>query len=98
MEALEHTLRRSLERMAERLAAEPTDMAVLQNLEVALDLLHSLPFKLNLRKVQNLFYAMLGTVYPDFKKKSEQGDTKSREWIGHFLSLGERLSVRIIDT
>jgi hypothetical protein len=94
-EILEHTLRRSLESMADRFAADPTDISILQNLETAVGILESLPFKLNLRRIQNTFYTMLQSSYPEFKARSEQGDPDSREWVAHFLRLGDRLSVRI---
>jgi len=49
----------------------------------------------NLWKVQNTFYELLQSVYPEFKTKEDQGDEKARTWIRRFTALGEKLSVRL---
>jgi hypothetical protein len=54
-----------------------------------------LPFAVNPWKVQNIFYEMLNSVYPEQRRQSEQGQEKARAWVEHFLALGEKLSVRV---
>jgi hypothetical protein len=94
-ETLEYALRRSLERIVERLAANPTELQPLEQLNGATDILRSLPFQVNLWKVQNVFYELLQSVYPEFKTKEERGDEKASTWIRSFTALGEKLSVRV---
>jgi alpha-amylase/alpha-mannosidase (GH57 family) len=94
-ETLEYALRRSLERMVDRLATSPTELDSLKKLNGAVDILHSLPFQVNLWKVQNVFYDLLQTVYPGWRESAHRGDEKARKWIRYFSILGERLSVRV---
>jgi alpha-amylase/alpha-mannosidase (GH57 family) len=94
-ETLEYALRRSLERMAERLAANPMELQPLEQLNTATDILGSLPFQVNLWKVQNVFYELLRNVYPEFKTREDRGDEKARTWIRSFTALGEKLSVQL---
>jgi len=49
----------------------------------------------NLWKVQNLFYEMMQTTYPELQQKAGQGDQKAGEWTKQFASLGEQLSIRM---
>lgn len=93
--SLEYVFRRSIERMAERLSASPTDLSLLQKLEEAAGLMESLPFEVNTWRVQNVFYEMVQTVYPEVKRRAEQGDAQAQEWVGSFLALGEKLSVLV---
>ena len=94
-ETLEYALRRSLEQMVDRLAINPTDLEMLKKSDEAVGILPSLPFQVNLWKVQNIFYDLLQTVYPGWRERAHQGDEKARKWIRHFSILGERLSVRV---
>jgi alpha-amylase/alpha-mannosidase (GH57 family) len=94
-ETLEYTLRRRIERMAESLFDNPADLSLLEGLGAVLDLTGSLPFMVNLWKPQNTYYKLLRTVYPDFKSRAEQGDESASVWTSHFISLGEKLSIRI---
>ena len=94
-ETLEFAFRRSLERMAELLSANPTDLALLERLEGAVSLLSSLPFQVNLWKVQNICYHLLEAVYPDFAVRAEQDDKEARPWIEHFKILLDKLSILV---
>ncbi len=94
-ETLEYALRRSLERMVDRLAINPTDLEMLKKSDEAVGMLPSLPFQVNLWKVQNVFYDLLQTVYPGWRERAHRGDEKARKWIRYFSILGERLSVRV---
>jgi hypothetical protein len=68
---------------------------VLQKLEAGVSISSSLPFQVNLWKVQNFFYDLLQTVYAEFKTKADQGDKRAQQWVNCFTALGEKLSVRI---
>ena len=54
-----------------------------------------LPFRLNLWKIQNIYYKMLETVHPEFRTKAEQGEEAARAWVDRFVALGEKLRVRV---
>ncbi len=94
-DTLEFALRRSLERLAEQLSANPRDIGLLQNLEAGVNLIGSLPFQVNLWKVQNFCYGLLEEVYPDLRGRAEQGDESAREWTEHFTVLFDKLSIHV---
>jgi len=94
-ETLEYTLRGSLSRMVEQLMASPMELDLLEKLTEALGMLPSLPFQVNLWKVQNIYYDLLESVYPEFKAKADQGDETARQWVEHFVPLSEQLSVQV---
>ena len=92
---LEYVLRKTLERMVKRLVSNPTDLRLLQKIEVAINIIPSLPFQVNLWKVQNLYYEILKKFYPEFQKKAEQGNETAREWVADARSIAEKLSVHL---
>jgi len=59
------------------------------------EMLCFLPFPVDLWKVQNLYHEMLKSVYPEFQKRTQQGDEAAREWLSQFVSLGQQLSIRV---
>ncbi|MFH1031315.1 MAG: DUF3536 domain-containing protein [Chloroflexota bacterium] len=85
----------ALEKMMEKLTANPDDMDLLKNLVNGLALARSTPFVINLWKVQNLYYKMLKAIYPGFRKRADQKDEKSRDWIANFALIGEYLSIQV---
>jgi alpha-amylase/alpha-mannosidase (GH57 family) len=92
---LEVTIRRRIEGVAARLSAEPTRVELVVELETALEILRSLPFEVNLRKVQNICYQILQSTFPHMRERAEKGGKKARLWVGRFTSLGEKLSIRM---
>ena len=94
-DTLEYALRRSLERMFDRLSLDPTTPGLLPELEAALGVLASLPFQVNLWKVQNVCYDLYQAVYPEFKEKADLNDETARGWVNHFKVLSEKLSIRV---
>ena len=92
---LEYSLRRNIERLAGLFYANPGEISPLRELEAAVGITRSLPFRVNLRRVQNIFYEVLQSIYPEFREKAMQGDEGVAEWMDSFTSLGEKLSVCI---
>ena len=82
------------ERMGESVS-NSQDLSLLQELVSVVGLARSLPFEVDLWKVQNLYYDMLRIIYPEFQKKAQQGDKAARKWVAEFTSLGEQLSVHV---
>ena len=91
---LEFAFRKNIERMAERFAAEPTE-AHLRLLDTAAGLLRSLPFTVDLWKVQNVYYGMLKNVYPKMRENKERGDELAQALIDGFEALGQKLAVKV---
>lgn len=82
------------ERMGESVS-NSQDLSLLQELVSVVGLARSLPFEVDLWKVQNLYYDVLRIIYPEFQKKAQQGDKAARKWVAEFTSLGEQLSVHV---
>ncbi len=92
---LEFTLRQKLERLASLLsqAAENTDL--LQRLVAAVGLAYAMPFKVNLRKVQNAQYDLVQHIYPEYREKALAGDTAAVRWIEYADALDEKLMIKV---
>ena len=93
--SLEFTLRRTLERLMDGFREAPAEFGILQNLEVVVGIARTLPFAVNLWKVQNIYYEMLQTVLPEWRWKAENGDAQAQRWVATFLKLGTQLSVKV---
>jgi alpha-amylase/alpha-mannosidase (GH57 family) len=94
-ETLEYALRRSLERMADRLFDEPGEIPLLDKLNGAVSVLGTLPFQVNLWRVQNICYGLLQGVYLEFREKAEAGDEAADGWVTCFRGLCTKVSIRV---
>jgi hypothetical protein len=86
---LAYALNRRLGRMADELAVNPREER-LQQFNAAVDMVKSLPFKVNLGRVQNVFYQLLQNVYPVV---ALEGDSVNLGWLTEFEALGARLEI-----
>jgi len=91
---LEMAARRRTERMAEAFATQPESFSFLQELDALVSLIQTLPFEVNIRKVQDIYYRLLQNVYPGFQQRAEK-DQEAQIWVKVFRSLGEKLMVRV---
>jgi len=89
---LSYALRASLDQMMQNFQAEPAATDRLQRMEAAIDMVRSLPFEVNLWKVQNIYYQMLLQVRPEFQARN---DEEARTWLAHFDALGEKLGIAV---
>lgn len=94
VDGISYDLQENLERMMLDLVSSPGDSAILKNLIDCTALASSLPFNVDLWKVQNLYWSMLQTSYPEYKKAAASNDRQAEEWINTFLSLGKLLKIR----
>jgi hypothetical protein len=94
-EGLSYLLQQTLERMMGKLTSNPEDIDLLKALLAAMEMARSLPFPLDLWKVQNLYHEMKRSTYPEFQKRVQQGDDAAAEWPELFVLLGQRLSIRV---
>lgn len=92
--SLGYVLRMTMEKTAERLHDDPPNLALLSRLDTMTGLARTLPFEVDLRKVQNIYYRLLHDVYPYLHRKAEQGDEDTWAWIGRFAALGEKLNIQ----
>jgi alpha-amylase/alpha-mannosidase (GH57 family) len=86
---LGYALTKRFGRMADDLAVKPREDS-LHRFNLAVDLVRSLPFEVDLRRVQNVYYQLLQHVYPVVL---EEGDEASQLWISEFTALGQKLRV-----
>jgi len=94
-EGLSYLLQQTLERMMAKLVASPEDIAFLNELLAAAQMARSVPFPVDLWKVQNLYHEMLQSTYLKFQKRAKQGDEAAVQWLDQFVSLGQQLSIRV---
>ncbi len=89
---LAYATERRLGQLADRFAAQPEKPGELNRLSTIVELVHSLPFQVNLWQVQNVYYDSLRRVYPEVLARS---DEESQSWARVFASLGEYLGVAV---
>ncbi len=92
---LAYALAKTVEGIAARFRAAPTEHSLLQFLDAVVGMGRALPFRMDFWKTQNLFYEMLQSVFPVFLQRSTEGDESAGEWVRRFSGLGEKLSIRV---
>jgi hypothetical protein len=92
---LEYTLRLTIEHMFGKFGADPKGPALVERLEAVVDLARSLPFEVVLWAPQNVWSEVRRSAFEERNKRAQQGDKDSRSWVQHFMSLGEKLQVRV---
>ena len=90
-----YDLKITLEKMMAVLAAAPADADILKNVLETVTLARSLPFSVDLWKVQNIYWDMRAAVYPRYKNNAVQGDPASKAWVEAFAALGKNLSIKV---
>jgi alpha-amylase/alpha-mannosidase (GH57 family) len=87
------SLSKTLERMADRFAADPRDLQLLEKLDAAVGMARSLPFDVAIWRVQNVYY---GLMLAALQEQPWTGDEPAaRAWMERFRALGEKLLVRV---
>ena len=92
---LEYTLRLTIERLFDRFAREPHDVARIERLGAVIEMARSLPFEVDLWTAQNVWSEISRSVSGEFSQREQAGDQEARNWLEHFHLLGEKLQVRI---
>ncbi len=88
---LAYALKGHLERLSDRFLKSPEDGDLLQNMVSAAELVHQVPFGVNLWKPQNICHSMLKAVLPDMRKRAASCDDKAKAWVEKFRALSEQL-------
>jgi hypothetical protein len=89
---LSYSLSGRVNSLMQAFAAMPADLPTLERTNEIFALVNSLPFDLNLWKVQNLFYELKQTLYP---RMCEGNDAESRLWLRKFADLGGKLGIAV---
>jgi hypothetical protein len=92
---LDFKLRRRVDALAARFAADPSNLDKLNDLQRALKIVKQMPFPVNLWSVQNHVYAIQNGLYRRRRKKAADGDARAQIWIDSYLTLSELLSIRV---
>jgi alpha-amylase/alpha-mannosidase (GH57 family) len=90
-EGLAYSMQHRLVALMKHLCRHPSNFGLLRKIRSLLDLIAELPFTVNLWKVENLYYELSRTVYPQLAAKSDV----QPEWNEEFLKLGNRLRIRV---
>ena len=88
---LAYAMERKLDLLMQQLHRRPKNLGLLRKVLSLIDLLRDLPFTVNLWKVENLYFEMSRTKYPEFAA----GGTVPNEWLQDFLELGRKLRIRV---
>jgi hypothetical protein len=92
---LEFTLRKSVERLADRVRETPDDIGELSALRDAIELLGSLPFAVAVWSVQNVCYDLRQMEYPSMLEAVRDGNERAELWVRDFRDIAARLSLKV---
>jgi len=92
---IEFLLRRKLETLASRFAADPINIDKLNDLRKALKIVRQMPFPVNMWSPQNHVYAIQAGLYQRTRKRAQRGDIKGQTWVNDYLALCELLSIHV---
>jgi hypothetical protein len=92
---LGYVFRQTLEEKMTELDNKPENLALLGKILSLVGLAITMPFAVELRGLQNIYYKMLRTAYQEFHNKAGGGDKSAQEWVAQFAQLGEKLSMRV---
>jgi alpha-amylase/alpha-mannosidase (GH57 family) len=88
-------LQQTLERLATTITREPADIEALERLAEVASLARSLPFEVDLWKVQNTFYTIVHQIMPPIRRRAESGDAVAAEWVRLAGVIGDELAVAV---
>lgn len=92
---LEFSIRGKVEQLANRFAADPSNLEKLEELQTALSIVKMLPFPVNVWSAQNHIYAIQNGLYPRTKRRAQRGDTRAKAWVEGYLRLSDLLAIRV---
>lgn len=92
---LEFSLRRKVETLAGRFAADPSSLDKLTELKSALEIVKQMPFPVNVWSAQNHVYSIQAGLYQRTRRKAVRGDSRAQIWVDNYLELCDLLSIRV---
>jgi hypothetical protein len=87
----------ALERLAEGLRSSPSEIGRLEELEAVVDLARQLPFEVDFWQVQNAYYQLSRGLLAARRREAASGFEDAAKWVARFLSLGQKLDVRVTE-
>jgi hypothetical protein len=90
-EGLAFFMTRKLNGLMQQLRRHPQNLGLLKKILSLIGLLKELPFAVNLWRVENLYYQISRTTYPELVATGQA----STEWSDNFLELGRALRIRV---
>jgi len=88
---LAYLMERKLNGLTQQLQRRPQNLGLLRKVLSLLELLKDLPFAVKLWKVENLYYQMSRTTYPELVSSG----SAPAEWSDDFLKLGRELRIHV---
>jgi hypothetical protein len=92
---LEFIVRKQTEQRAYAFWRNPAELPSLEQLQTAVQRAQTMPFKVNLWKVQNLCAQRLDGTLSAMRAKAAQGDQDAQAWVSHMGSLADTLGLRV---
>lgn len=92
---LKHLFQAVLERKARAVEEAPRNLETLEALRSAAALLPVLPFEVTVRKVQNIVYGLIETVFAEMKGQRDAGSSDAQHWCELFVELCNELRIRL---
>jgi hypothetical protein len=86
---------RKIDSITRRWQDSPQDLDLLESIEKGLEILRMLTPDMDLQHVQNVFFTVAKTKYPEMKRRAEAADEKAARWVDHFGHLALRLGLAI---
>jgi alpha-amylase/alpha-mannosidase (GH57 family) len=92
---LEYTLRKNIEAKAKQFEKNQVHLELLNRINNSIDLVYNLPFDVNLRKLQNVFYDAAVNKFADHHRKKKLEKKSVAKYIDLFRIICEKLNIRI---
>jgi hypothetical protein len=89
---LEYTLRKNIEAKAKQFEENPVHLELLNRINNSIDLVYNLPFDVNLRKLQNVFYDVAVNKFAGYRWKKKMDDESVTKFIDLFKKICENLT------
>ncbi len=87
---ISYAVKARMEKSIRKIAQQPEDIEAVRELEEIASLMMPLPIGLNLAEVQNVYWHLKQTVFPELRRRG-QTDESARASLQELLTLGERL-------
>jgi hypothetical protein len=94
-DGISYDLKENLEKMITGQLTDPQNLDRLKTLLDTVTMARSLPFQVDLWKVQNIYWNILQGIYPGMKQQAEQKNPSAAAWVEAFKALGKNLSIRV---
>ena len=88
-------MRKKIETLAVRFAADPTSLDKLNDLRNTLAIVKQMPFPVNLWSAQNYVYAIQAGLFQRTRKRAQRGDVRAQQWVDDYLVLSDLLAIRV---